>query len=108
MVPRQSRETGSPVRPRRTCRKRPLGLRGLKRGGVLQAEPADGDLEAVLHAGIVGVEVPGEDAVLELQAVGILEVDGLGPVVVDDVRYLDALGDQLVPLLVQSRLPARL
>src|SRR5262249_51047137 len=47
-------------------------------------------------------------AVLELQPVGILEVDRLGPVVVDHLGHLDALGDQLVALLFQPGLRARL
>ena len=90
---------------------RPAPLGGVparQRLGVRQAQPADGDLDAVLHPGVVGVEVAGEAAVFQLEPVGVLEVDRLGPVVVDDVRDLDALGPQLPALRLEPRLRARL
>src|SRR5262249_9171160 len=58
---------------------------------LFKPQPANRHLEAVLHAGIVGVQVAGEAAILELQAVGILEVDRLGPVGGGHLGHLDAL-----------------
>src|SRR5213594_469420 len=76
--------------------------------GTGQPQPADRDLGALLHPGVVRVEVAGEAAVLQLNPVGVLEVDRLGPVVVDHVRHLDAAGDERVAHLVEPRLGASL
>ena len=64
-----------------------------------QPQPADRHLEAILHAGIVGVQVAGEAAVLELQAVGILEVDRLCPTVIDDGADLNAFANEFLSFL---------
>src|SRR5262249_15477958 len=75
---------------------------------ALQAQPADGHLEALLHARVVVGEVAGEAAVLELDAVRVLEVDRLGPVVVDHLGDVHALGDQFLALVQERRLGAGL
>jgi hypothetical protein len=83
-------------------------FRDLQRVRILEAQAADGQLEAVLHPGVVVVQVAREAAVLELNAVRVLEVDGLGPIVVDHVRHIDALGKELVALLREPGFRARL
>src|SRR5206468_13060699 len=76
--------------------------------GTGQPQPEDRDLGALLQPGIARVQVSGEAAVLQLNPVGVLEVDRLGPVVVDHIRYRDAAGDERVAHLVEPRLGARL
>src|SRR6185312_15574680 len=52
--------------------------RALSHALGLEPQPAQRDLGAILHAGVLGVEIAGEAAELELDAVGIPEVDRPG------------------------------
>src|SRR5262245_63120818 len=93
-------------------RTRLLGSRSLGRTNVariLELQCSHGGLETLLHLAItVPREVPGVTAVLQLHAVGVFKVDGLGPVVVHHVRYLHAFGLEFLAFLVQGRCRARL
>src|SRR5207245_2220860 len=79
-----------------------------KRLRVLETQTAHGHLEAVLHPRVVRVQVAGEAAELQLDPVGVLEVDRLRPVVIDYVRYLDTLRAELAALVLEPGLRARL
>src|SRR5262249_13077547 len=65
---------------------------------------AEAHLEPRLQDAIVCGELARDVRVLEKEAVRVLEVDRLRPLVVDDGRHLDALGDELGPLLLELRL----
>lgn len=62
--------------------------------------------KAFLHRRIIFSQTAHHAAVLEGQTVGIFEIDRLGPSVIDDVRNLNAFGNQCVALLDQARLTA--
>src|SRR5215472_69985 len=70
---------------------------------VVEAHPLYRRLEAILHTRVILVEFPRIAAILELHPVGILEVDGFRPVMINDFADLDALGEQLGTFLFQSR-----
>ena len=65
-------------------------------------------LEAELHHAVVGGEVARQVRVLQEEPVWILEVDRLGPLVIDDRRDPDALRDQLGALRFELRVAAGL
>src|SRR5262245_2681434 len=64
---------------------------------------AEAQLEPRLQDTVVCGELARDVRVLEQDAVRVLEVNRLRPLVVDDGRQLDALGDELGPLLLELR-----
>src|SRR5262249_28432694 len=79
---------------------------GPHRGGVEIQAPTR--RVEVLHRGIARVQIAWEAAEFQLDPVGVLEVDGLGPAVVDHIGDVDAAGEELPPLFLQSRFRAGL
>lgn len=72
--------------------------------GVALAQPLHRTLEALLHRNIlIRSHVSSKEAVLQGNTIGVLEVDGPGPFVVDDVRHFDTLADQFTSLVFQGR-----
>src|SRR5215831_9467747 len=69
---------------------------------IVEAHAFDRCLEAIPHARVILVELPRVAAIFELHTVGILEVDGFRPVMVNDFTDLDALGHQLCTFLLES------
>src|SRR5713101_7948134 len=81
---------------------------------TLSGEPASHQrtllrhLEPRLNLRVVFVEFARQAAVFQHQAVGVVEVNRLGPAVVDHLRDFDALLLEFLALLIQSGFAARL